>query len=108
MFWYKKATIWQPDFLSIDDMFSETKEQIEHRKNRKKISEEKITEPYIMPLYRGINLSGSIPETLRLDPAKSEQGLLWFTHSFIRGYNSITYAENHGLLNMMMGLKKKK
>jgi hypothetical protein len=33
---------------------------------------------------------------LILSPHKSEQGLLWFTHKLIRGYDPIEYAKSRG------------
>jgi hypothetical protein len=59
------------------------------------------SEPFQLTLYRGF--SGNLDEVHRdsagrliLSPRKSEQGMIWFTHQFIRGYDPIEYAKSHG------------
>ena len=71
-----------------------------------------VTETYTLPLYRGFNADLS---TLKkengfyvLSPNKSEQGMMWFTHPFIRGYDPVDYAKAHGSLFLTYPLKVKK
>lgn len=52
-----------------------------------------IVTDYVLTLYRGFN---HLPEDMILRPELSEQGLIWFTHQFIVGYDAIQYAADHG------------
>jgi hypothetical protein len=103
MFWYRKAAI-----DDLDEWFAESKEEVERRARRKRMSEERVTEPYVITLYRGMNLPAQLPSTLRLDPSRSEQGMLWFAHSHVRGYDPVEYAMGHGntLLTYPLGAKR--
>ena len=98
---------------SLQDLFAETpeeKERWERQKRRKQIKEQKVSEPYKLSLYSGIKSldPNNLPETFVLDPNKSEQKLLWFTHMFIRGYNPVEYAKGHGdvLLTYQLDCKR--
>jgi len=55
---------------------------------------------YIIELYRGFDVDLSKLKRqdgyLILSPAKSEQGLIWFTHNLIRGYDPIDYVKGRG------------
>jgi len=55
---------------------------------------------YTMELYRGFDVSIDKLEKrdgfLILSPAKSEQGLIWFTHKFIAVHNPIEYVSGRG------------
>lgn len=88
------------DTNPFEDFFKETPEEKaerERKSRRKKIKEQRVSEPYELVLYRGLRIDpNNIPAQMTLDPSKSDQGLLWFTHSFIRAYNPIEYAKNHG------------
>jgi hypothetical protein len=96
----------------FEDFFKETPEEKAERQRkalRKKVKEQKVSEPYQMTLYRGFNLDpNSIPDTMVLDPTRSEQGLIWFTHIFVRGYNPVEYAKNHGTVLLTYSLACKR
>ena len=57
-------------------------------------------EPYVLELYRGFDVN--VDKLQRrgqyfiLSPKKSEQGLIWFTHNLIRGYNPKEYVRGRG------------
>jgi hypothetical protein len=55
---------------------------------------------YVLTLYRGFDVSLERLERrgpyLVLSPKKSEQGLIWFTHNLIRGYDPIEYVKDRG------------
>jgi hypothetical protein len=96
---------WYKTFKSanaLDDIFKETPEEkaeADRKARAKKISEQKVTEPYKLTLYRGFNLEPrDIKESMVLDPSRSEQKMLWFTHEFCRLYRNspVQYAKNHG------------
>lgn len=76
------------------------------------IKREEKTIPYVLNLYRGFNANLDSLEQdenyYYLSPKKSEQGLIWFTHPFIRGYNHLDYAESRGkwLLTYPLDVKK--
>lgn len=90
---------------SFDDLFN----QVERSPVVKR--EEKIV-PYVLQLYRGFDANLDSLEQDQdhyyLSPKKSEQNLIWFTHPFIRNYNAIDYAKNHGrwLLTYPLDVKK--
>lgn len=79
----------------FDDDF-DAKSVLDKIKKRGKIikQEEKIKNEKLK-LYHGFNRDPSSFNYI-FDSSKSEQGLLWFTHKFIRGYNPIDYAANRG------------
>jgi hypothetical protein len=58
------------------------------------------TIPYHLDLYRGFDADLDSLEQrdggLVLSPRKSEQGLIWFTHKLINGYNPIEYVTGRG------------
>lgn len=76
------------------------------------IKRETRTEPYTLKLYRGFTADLKELEQDNqfyfLSPKKSEQGMIWFTHQFINGYNPLDYAENHGSLLLTYPLQVKK
>lgn len=90
---------------NLDDLFGSTKFS-------PVISREERTTPYVLTLYRGFDADLSQLEQdaghYYLSPKRSEQGMLWFTHAFIRGYNALTYAANHGewLLTYPLSVKR--
>lgn len=55
---------------------------------------------HVLELYRGFDVN--VDELERrgefyiLSPKRSEQGLIWFTHNLIRGYNPIDYVRGRG------------
>lgn len=67
---------------------------------------------YTLELYRGFN--GNFEEIKKegdfyiLNPKRSEQGMLWFTHRYISHYNPIQYAATHGDYFLTYPLKCKK
>ena len=81
----------------FDDELDAIEEKI--KKRGKVVKEELKTELFSLILYHG---SKADLESIKqgsnyvLDPNKSEQGLLWFTHEFINGYNPLEYAKGHG------------
>lgn len=58
------------------------------------------TVPYRLDLYRGFDASMDEIDRrdgkLVLSPHKSEQGLIWFTHKLINGYDAIEYVKGRG------------
>lgn len=62
--------------------------------------------PVTLELYRGCH-----PDSVKngiISPERSEQGMLWFTHKLITGYNPIQYAATHGDLLLTYPLTCKK
>lgn len=65
--------------------------------------------PYELELYRGFD--ANIDDIHRrgdkyvLSPQKSEQGLLWFTHKLINGYDPIDYVKGRGKYLLTYKLK---
>lgn len=57
-------------------------------------------QPTVLELYRGFDVDVDSLEKqgqhLILSPDKSEQGLIWFTHNLIRGYNPKEYVQGRG------------
>jgi hypothetical protein len=57
-------------------------------------------EPYVLELYRGFDVN--VDKLQRrgqyfiLSPKKSEQGLIWFTHNRINGYDPKEYVRGRG------------
>jgi len=99
MNWYKFAQLIerQPQ-PAIDQWFEEFKLKIKQRGNT--ISSERKTEPFTFELYRGFdanldNLEKS-GNSYILSPKKSEQGMLWFTHDYISGYDAKEYVAGRG------------
>jgi len=70
------------------------------KRRGREISKKRVSEPFRIDLYRGFDANLENLETINgkyvLSPKKSEQGMLWFTHVFIRGYNPIEYVKNRG------------
>lgn len=68
--------------------------------------------PYTLTLYRGFNVDLDALERegeyLVLSPKRSEQGLIWFTHNFIRGYDPIEYVKGRGEYILTYPLKCKR
>tara|TARA_Y100000034_G_scaffold42710_2_gene52294 strand:- start:16187 stop:16741 length:555 start_codon:yes stop_codon:yes gene_type:complete len=82
----------------LDDMFADIKEKI--KKRGKAVSTQRQTEPYRFDLYRGFDADLTTLEkqgdNYVLSPKQSEQGMLWFTHHFVRGYNAVDYVTGRG------------
>ena len=82
----------------FDDMFAATKSKI--KKRGRVVKSQRKTETYTFDLHHGskadLNSLEKEGNNFILSPEKSEQGLLWFTHIFIRGYDPIEYAKAHG------------
>jgi len=55
---------------------------------------------YTLQLYRGFDVNidnlKKRGKYLILSPEKSEQGLIWFTHNLIRGYDPVEYVQGRG------------
>lgn len=55
---------------------------------------------YVLELFRGFDVDPKALERrggrLVLSPKKSEQGLIWFTHKLINGYDPIEYVRGRG------------
>lgn len=95
---------------SLDSMIGDITSQI--KKRGKIVSRETKVIPYTLECYRGFDVE---PENLKmvgnnyvLSPSKSEQGAMWFTHKFIRGYNPIEYVSGRGDYILTYPLKCKK
>ena len=97
---------------SVDDMFSDFFDKEKNNDRGSVVKTEFITEPYTLTLYRGFNADldslEKVADSYVLSPKKSEQGMIWFTHIFIRGYNPIEYAKSHGSLLLTFPLEVKK
>mgnify|MGYP003975508913 FL=1 len=82
----------------LDDMFGDIREKI--RKRGKEIKRERKTEPYSFELYRGFDADldtlEKVGENFLLSPKQSEQGMMWFTHHFINGYDAKEYVSGRG------------
>ena len=82
----------------LDDMFGDIREKI--KKRGKEVKRERKTEPYSFELYRGFDANlddlEKVGENFILSPKKSEQGMIWFTHQFIGGYNAQDYVSGRG------------
>lgn len=78
---------------SLDDLFVASKLSPVVKREERVVS-------YVLTLYRGFNADlNSLEQDANnyyLSPKKSEQGLIWFTHMFINGYDALDYAKNHG------------
>lgn len=90
---------------SLDSFFDGPKSKIIS------VSEPK-EENFVLKLYRGFDVE---IDKLRkegrfyvLSPNKSEQGLIWFTHDYIRGYDPIEYVKDRGSHILTYHLKCKK
>lgn len=59
------------------------------------VDKKRVSEKAQLKLYHGFNRD---PKTFNytFDPSKSQQGLLWFTHSMIRNYDPYEYASSKG------------
>jgi hypothetical protein len=82
----------------FDDMFADSAERV--RKRGKKVKKDRKTEPYSFELYRGFDADlDSLEkqgENFILSPKQSEQGMMWFTHHFITGYDAKEYVSGRG------------
>lgn len=88
--------LWLEDIL--DDMFADVKANI--KKRGKPVHSQRKSDSYVMELYRGfdanldsLEMSG---DKFVLSPKRSEQGMLWFTHQFVRGYDPVDYVTGRG------------
>lgn len=79
----------------FDDDFDKETWLAKIKARGKVISSKQIIENSVLTVYHGFNLD---PKNFNyiFDSSKSEQGLLWFTHKYIRGYNPIEYVRNRG------------
>lgn len=59
------------------------------------VSKQRSSKPDKLVLYHGFN-TDPVTFGYKFDPKVSEQGMIWFTHKFIRGYNPIEYASSRG------------
>lgn len=77
------------EFIEKDDFDLSPQQKGEIANKQRSFEKDKLA------LYHGFNAD---PQTFnyKFDPNKSEQGLLWFTHPLIRGYNPYEYAANRG------------
>ena len=86
MSWFKKAQ-------SLDDLFDFSPRKIAK-------TDPPRTESYTLTLYRGFDadLEGleKSNDGYVLSPHKSEQGVMWFTHDLIRGYDAKEYVSGRG------------
>lgn len=82
----------------FDSMFdiNEMKERLSKR--GAEIVGEELSRPETLTLYRGFDYLPDPVEGDRhvLNPERSEQGVLWFSHKLITGYNALEYAKDHG------------
>lgn len=79
----------------FDDEF-DMKDWREKIKKRGQVIDVKtIAQKDSLTLYHGFNKDPSL-FNYEFDPKKSEQGLLWFTHKFIRVYHPVEYASGKG------------
>ena len=95
---------------SFDDMFkADPRYDQDHGKALKA---QRKFEPYTIELYRGFDASleslEKRGEDYVLSPKKSEHGMLWFTHQFIRGYDPKAYVAGRGEWLLKYPLKAKK
>lgn len=97
------------DFIE-SDMFAAALASV--KKRGQEVSRKRVSEPYELELYRGFDANLEDLETINdkwvLSPKRSEQGMLWFTHIFIGGYDPVEYAKSHGdwLLSYPLMVKK--
>jgi hypothetical protein len=81
--------------LDFDDLFGPDKE----RPTIVSTSEPQQAK-YTLELYRGFDVDVDQLERRGkyyiLSPKRSEQGLIWFTHKLIQGYNPIEYVQGRG------------
>jgi hypothetical protein len=97
----------------FDSMFDKDADEILARikKRGKVVKSQPHSEPYTLTLFHGSSVdleSLRVGDNFVLNPSKSEQGLLWFTHPFIRGYDPIEYAKGQGDWVMKYPLHTKK
>ena len=90
----------------FDDMFADTK------KRGNPVKKQRKSEPYTFDLYRGFDADLDSLEKqgdkFVLSPEKSEQGMMWFTHMFINGYNPREYVAGRGQWLLTYPLQAKK
>ena len=106
MNWYKTS-----QDSSLDSMFEEARERV--RARGQAVDTQRITEPFTIELYRGFDADLDRLErqghSYVLSPARSEQGVMWFTHMFIsRNYDPIEYAKGKGKLLLTYPLQCQK
>jgi len=83
----------QENIFDDDFDISQWREKIKRR--GKEVQRKRITQPDVLVVYHGFNVDpASIDYTF--DPSKSEQGLLWFTHKYVRGHDYRDYAKGKG------------
>jgi len=77
------------------DDFDITKIRAQLKARGKMVSVKKKSKKSFIEIYHGFNQDPKF-FNYEFDPIKSEQGLLWFTHKYIRVYNPIEYATGKG------------
>jgi len=98
---------------NLDDMFADTAAKL--KKRGSEVRRDRQTEPYSFDLYRGFDdKEGTLQpkldagENVILSPKQSEQGMMWFTHQFINGYNAKEYVSGRGELLLTYPLRAMK
>lgn len=94
----------------LDSLVDDTKTRLSKR--GKIVQKETKEVPYTLDCFRGFDLNiDALKQTggnYVLSPQKSEQGAMWFTHKFIRGYDPIEYVSGRGEYILTYPLKCKK
>jgi len=97
MNWYLKTKFAQQYPNEFEDMFGD----LPKSRTLGNIAQlDRRSEPYLLELYRGfdadLNSLERQGDDYVLSPEKSEQGMIWFTHQFINGYNPMEYVSGRG------------
>jgi len=91
-----------------DDFFDVDAWQAERDARGEVVDRQPNSERGQLRLYHGFNRD---PQTFNyeFDPSKSEQGMLWFTHNMIRGYDPYEYASSKGrfVLTYILDIEKR-
>jgi hypothetical protein len=91
----------------FDDDFDTAAWRAERKARGNIVDTKRVSEKTKLKLYHGFNKN---PKTFNyvFEPSKSEQGLLWFTHNMIRGYDPYQYASSKGkyLLTYLLEITK--
>tara|TARA_Y100000034_G_C6867737_1_gene395689 strand:- start:614 stop:1162 length:549 start_codon:yes stop_codon:yes gene_type:complete len=109
MNWYKLS-----QNQVLDEWFIEEREKLKQQREARGsvVNIERKTEPHVIELYRGFDANLNELErhggSYVLSPAKSEQGMLWFTHQFMTHYDPLEYAKSHGDLLLTYPLECQK
>lgn len=79
----------------FDDDFDMKDWREKLKKRGKVVDRSMVSVKDTLEVYHGFNQDPS-SFNYEFDPQKSQQGLLWFTHKYIRAYNPIEYATDRG------------